>query len=161
MEEAHSPSPGEKHATLWGAHAAAADSDRSIEKMLRYAIQDEYLAQAEYLAIMGRHGNIKPFSNIAESEKSHISWLKDACNDARLPIPADSAAAYVTIPDSLKGSFQAGVTAEIDNIAMYDSFLSSAPLAAEENAALKDLFIRLRDASKNHLSAFRNGLSKY
>lgn len=155
------PLAAEETATPWGARAAAADSERSIEEMLRYAIQDEYLARAEYLAIMRKHGEIRPFSNIVRSEESHISWLKDAYSAAKLPIPPDTAMAYVVIPDTLKAAFQAGVAAEIDNIAMYDSFLDSPLLGKAENASLKALFIRLRDASKNHLAAFQNGLSKY
>lgn len=155
------PLAAEGTAVPWGARAAAVDSERSVEDMLRYAIQDEYLARAEYLAIMRKHGEIRPFSNIIRSEEGHISWLKDAYAAANLPIPPDIASAYVVIPDTLKAAFQAGVTAEIDNIAMYDSFLGSPLLAKAENASLKALFIRLRDASKNHLAAFQNGLSKY
>ena len=46
------PLAAEGNVALWGARAAAVDSERSVEEMLRYAIQDEYLARAEYLAIM-------------------------------------------------------------------------------------------------------------
>jgi len=155
------PLAAEGNVALWGARAAAVDSERSVEEMLRYAIQDEYLARAEYLAIMKKHGEIRPFSNIVRSEESHIAWLKDAYAAAKLPIPPDTASAYVVVPDTLKAAFQAGVTAEVDNIAMYDSFLASPLLGKAENASLKALFIRLRDASKNHLAAFQNGLAKY
>ena len=142
----------------WGARAAAQDSEKSVEEMLHYAIQDEYLARAEYQAIMKKFGTIRPFSNIARSEETHISWLVDAFNTAGLPIPADEAIAYVVVPDTLAEAFQAGVDAEIANIAMYDSFLDSHLLSRPENASLRTLFTRLRDASKNHLAAFRRGL---
>ncbi len=146
---------------LWGARAAQADTDRSVEEMLKYAIQDEYLARAEYLAIMRKHGEIRPFSNIVKSEESHIAWLKDAYASKGLRVPADDAATFVIVPASLEDAFRAGVAAEIDNIAMYDTFISSKLMQASENAALKALFERLRDASKNHLAAFQNGLGKY
>jgi len=144
-----------------GAKAAAADPDRTIPEMLRYAIEDEYLARAEYELIMRKFGTMRPFSNIMRAEESHIAWLREAYAQAKLAPPKDEAASLVTAPSTLKEAFQAAVQAEIDNIAMYDSFLSSGLLAKAENAALKDLFTRLRDASKNHLAAFQNQLAKY
>jgi hypothetical protein len=146
--------------SAWGAQAAASDQALSIESMLRYAIQDEYLARAEYEAIMKRYGVIRPFSNIIQSEESHIAWLKAEYTARALAIPADEAAALTVVPATLVEAFQTGVQAEIDNIAMYERFLASPLLAQAENAGLKALFIRLRDASKNHLAAFRNQLSR-
>lgn len=145
----------------WGAKAAAVDTDRSVTEMMRYAIEDEYLARADYIAIMKKHGDIRPFSNIIEAENNHIAWLRDAFTAATLALPADDAASLVSAPATLEEAFQAGVVAEIDNIAMYDSFLASTLIARSENASLKNLFVRLRDASKHHLKAFENGLAKY
>ncbi len=145
----------------WGAGAASADKDLSIEEMLNYAVQDEYLARAEYEAIIGKFGSQKPFSNIIKSEENHISWLKDAFKDKGLVMPADRANEYVVLPSSLKEAFQTGVAAEIENIKMYEIFIASDLIKKPDNDSLKSLFIRLRDASKNHLSAFKNGLAKY
>lgn len=145
----------------WGAKAAAADRDPSLEDMLRYAIEDEYLARAEYEAIMAKYGSMRPFSNIIRAEENHIAWLRQAYAAANLRVPADEAKSLVIVPATIKEAFQAGVAAEIDNIAMYDSFLASSLLRKPENAATRDLFVRLRDASKNHLAAFQNGLAKY
>jgi rubrerythrin len=147
--------------TARGAKAAALDSDRSVSEMLNYAIEDEYLARAEYDSIMKKFGNMRPFSNIIKAEENHIAWLRDAFADAKLALPKDEAASLVKAPDTIKEAFMAGVQAEIDNIAMYDSFLASPLMARSENASIKALFIRLRDASKNHLEAFQNGLAKY
>jgi hypothetical protein len=129
--------------------------------MMRYSIQDEYLARAEYLAIMKMYGEVRPFSNIIASEESHIAWLKDAFAGKKAAPPADEAARYVTVPASLKDAFKAGVDAEVANIAMYEKFISSELLASNENADLKAMFMRLRDASKNHLAAFKSGWAKY
>jgi rubrerythrin len=145
----------------WGAKAAALDLDRSIGEMLNYAIEDEYLARAEYDSIIKKFGDIRPFSNIIKAEENHIAWLRDAFAAANLALPKDEAASLFKIPDTIKEALQVGVQAEIDNIAMYDSFLASPLMARSENASLKALFIRLRDASKNHLAAFKNGLAKY
>lgn len=147
----------------WGSAGAAAvpAGELTLESMLAYAIQDEYLARAEYIAIQQRYGIQRPFSNIQRSEENHIAWLVDAYNTHGLPVPKDEAGRYVRIPASLKDAFLTGVDAEVANIAMYDRFLATPLLARPENAALRDLFTRLRDASQNHLQAFRTGLSRY
>ena len=153
--------PAQAGSTLWGAVAARSDSNPSLQSMLTYAIQDEYSARAEYEAIMAKFGSMKPFSNIIQSEQSHIAWLKDAYAARKLFVPSDEASKHTVIPVTLKSAFEIGVQAEIANIAMYDQFLATEVVKKPENATLKTLFTHLRDASKNHLRAFQRGLSKY
>lgn len=148
-------------AGAWGATAALADSDLTVEDMLTYALQDEYLARAEYVAIMARFGVARPFSNIKESEDSHIAWLGEAFAARAMALPADAAAPFVVMPNTLKEAFEAGVSAEVANIAMYDSFLAEPEMKDGSNNAIRDLFTRLRRASENHLRAFRTQLGKY
>jgi len=62
---------------LYGNAAAKADTNLTLESMLTYAIQDEYLARAEYVAIMAKFGSINPYLNIKQAEEQHIAWLKD------------------------------------------------------------------------------------
>lgn len=138
----------------YGAEAAKNDSALTLEDMLTYSIQDEYLARKEYELIMKTYGEQRPFSNIILSEEKHISMLTTLFNNYGLTIPVDQAANYVTVPSSLNAAYEAGVNAEIENIAMYDRFL-------QENLPqdVRNVFIALRDASKNHLSAFQNHLN--
>lgn len=147
----------ETSSSFWGAKAAAADANPTIEIMLRYAIEDEYLARAEYEAILKKFGSQRPFSNIVKSEETHIGWIKDAYAKLKLQVPADNASLHVVIPASLDEAFRTGVQAEIDNIAMYDHFLETELVLQSANKEYRDLFIRLRDASKNHLEAFKKG----
>jgi hypothetical protein len=147
----------ETKTALWGAKAAASDANPSIEAMLRYAIEDEYLARAEYEAIIKKFGSQRPFSNIIKSEESHIAWIKEAYTRLSLPVPADTASTHVVIPSTLDEAFKTGVQAEIDNIAMYDHFLKTNFIKNAANVYYRDLFVRLRDASKNHLAAFKKG----
>lgn len=144
----------------FGARGAEGRTSLSLEQMLTYAIQDEYLARAEYEAIMQRHGNVRPFSNIIGAEEQHILWLRDLFATHGLKVPADTSKGQVVIPSDLKTAFETGVQAEIDNIAMYEAFLGKAP-AAPLPADVRDLFQRLQAASENHLRAFRNNLSRY
>jgi hypothetical protein len=147
--------------TLYGNSAAKADTALTMEDMLTYAIQDEYLARAEYQGIMAQFGTIRPFSNIIEAEGTHVSWLEQAFNNYKLPIPKDEAKAYIHVPATLKEAYEAGVQAEIDNIAMYDRFLATPLVQDPKYADLKTLFTNLRNASTNHLEAFKNQLNRF
>jgi hypothetical protein len=146
---------------LYGNSAASSDHALTIESMLTYAVQDEYLARAEYVAIMTKFGQIPPYSNIKQAEEQHIAWLKDMFASLKLALPVDVAAKYIHVPSTLKEAAQAGVQAEINNIAMYNRFLAQPVLRDPRYAAVADLFTRLRDASSNHLAAFRKQLEKY
>ena len=149
----------------YGASAAveAIEAGRSftIVDMLRWAVEDEYLARGEYEAIMARFGTMRPYDNIMAAEEQHLAWLKAEYQARGLPFPSDGSASSVVVPADLKAAAQAGVDAEIANIAMYSSFLSRPELSRPENASVRDLFERLKRASENHLRAFKTQLSRY
>ena len=147
--------------TLYGNAAAKADSSLTIEDMLLYAAQDEYLARAEYVAIMGKFGTMRPFSNIMKAEENHLAWLKDAFAAYRIQFPADGTAGRLFVPATLLEAYKTGVQAEVDNIAMYERFLASPLLQGSQYADLRTLFTNLRNASDNHLRAFQNQLARY
>ena len=140
----------------FGARGAFSAENLTLMQMLTYAIQDEYLARAEYEAIMQEYGPMKPFSNIIRSEERHISWLVPFFEQYGFKIPEDYASDHVILPENIKTALEIGVQAELDNIAMYEVFL-------EENLPedVRDVFERLMAASKNHLEAFRRGSGRY
>lgn len=144
----------------FGALGAKDKTELSLEQMLSYAIQDEYLARAEYEAIIARHGNVRPFSNIIRAEEQHIRWLLDVYAAHGLQPPADPSAGVIVMPENLKSALETGVQAEIDNIAMYRAFLGDAA-AAPLPADVQVVFEQLQAASENHLRAFENNLSRY
>lgn len=136
-----------------GAAAAKEDNALTKEKMLTYAMQDEYLAKKEYEIIMDKYGQQKPFSSIIDAEKNHISQLTALFKKYNIPIPEDTSKDYAVLPQSLNEAYKTGVAAEIENIAMYEKFLKES-LPQD----IKDTFIALRDASKNHLDAFQKNV---
>lgn len=142
-------------AASYGAAAARASASPTVEQMLVFAIQDEYLARAEYELIMTKAGRVRPFSNIIKAEEQHIAWLTDLMRDQGYKAPADEGAAHAVLPRDLKAAYEAGVQAEVDNIAMYDAFLER-----DLPADARSLFERLRDASENHLRAYRTNLAR-
>lgn len=153
-ESINSSNEESTHLPKIGALAAKEDNTLTKEKMLIYSIQDEYLAKKEYELIMDKYGSQKPFSNIIEAEKTHISQLTELFNTYKINIPEDNSKDYVVLPNSLDDAYKAGVTAEIDNIAMYDRFLKE-----DLPQDIKNTFIALRDASKKHLAAFQNKIN--
>ena len=112
--------PGTSEKTLdYGSKGALAKEDFTLEEMLVYAIQDEYAAKAEYEKIMEEFNVDRPFSNIVESEITHIALLKPLFLDKGIQIPLDISANYVVIPKTLTEAYDIGIEAEIANIAMY------------------------------------------
>lgn len=150
------PASSETGDDVYGARAFSDASLLSVEDMLLYAIQDEYLARAEYEYIITELGEDKPFSNIIKSEETHIAMLKDLYNAYGLEIPEDDAALHLIVPADVREALETGVQAEIDNIAMYEKFLEQ-----DIPDDVRSSFEALRDASKSHLKAFQNNLAKY
>ncbi|MEA4814962.1 MAG: hypothetical protein VB112_08665 [Oscillospiraceae bacterium] len=141
--------------TGYGAIGALDDTDLSLLDMLTYAVQDEYLARGEYLAIMDEYGDSNPYKNIAAAEEKHLSLLKGVYDSYELVFPDDTSSEHIVVPDSLLEAAETGVNAEIDNIAMYKLFLSyNLPDDVEE------VFTALRDASESHLMAFQKQVEK-
>lgn len=140
----------------FGAKGALKDTSITLDEALVYAIEDEFLAQARYDTVIGKFGNIRPFSNIKAAEQQHINALVILFQKYDIQIPEDNAKQYVSEPGTLKEAFNAGVQAEIDNIAMYDK-LKAIPALPED---VKVVFTQLGNASKNHLRAFQRGAGR-
>mgnify|MGYP001342074920 CR=1 FL=1 len=139
----------------YGAKGAAADKDLSISDMLMYAVQDEYLAHGEYLAIIDKFGSQKPYDNIVSAEETHLAFLKEIYDSYGLDFPADDSADHIVIPADLLEAAETGVQAEIDNIAMYELFLS---YDLPEN--VYEVFTALKNGSDSHLLAFQKQVDK-
>lgn len=138
-----------------GAAAASVDSSYTLEDMLIYAIQDEYLARAEYEAIIEAFDVERPFSNIMKSEETHIALLTPLFEAYGYEMPTDTSGEYTHLPSTLAETFAIGVEAEINNIAMYEKFLSQ-----DLPEDVRDVFERLMNASENHLKAFERGAAR-
>ncbi len=140
----------------YGAAAVKEGTTYTVEQMLTYAIQDEYLAQAEYRAIIGQFGVSNPFTNIMKAEGVHVQRLLPLFTAYNVAVPADTAAGHVVLPETLEDIYQTGVTAEIHNIGMYEAFLKQEGLPED----VRDVFEALKRASENHLQAFQRNADK-
>jgi len=137
-----------------GSAGALTQESFTIEEMLHYAIQDEWMAEVEYAALMEEFGVARPFSNIREAELTHIDALLPLFETYGIELPEKPD--HVAIPDTLAETYQIGVDAEIANIAMYEKFLDDDSLPADIAA----VFTRLMNASENHLKAFERQVDR-
>lgn len=140
----------------YGAQHLTEEKDAyTLQEMLTYAIEDEYKARAEYELIIEKMDGGRPFTNIVKSEETHIALLKPLFEAHNIQLPEDSAGEHVFLPYTIDEALKIGVQAEIDNIAMYEKFLSQDLPEDVESA-----FERLKNASQNHLKAFKRGDSE-
>ena len=137
----------------YGSAGALDDTSLTLADMLTYAIQDEYLAYAEYDQILYDFGSVRPFTNIVRAESTHIEALLPLFAAYGITAPADEGADRAVSVKALTDAFQAGVTAEVNNIAMYETFLDQ---NLPDN--VRTVFESLMRASENHLRAFQNQL---
>ena len=148
-DAAANASPAEYTDAGYGAAGALADDTYTLDEMLTYALQDEYLARYEYALIMDEYGEIKPFVNIKKAEEQHIAELLPLFDKYSVDVPEDESAAYAVMPETLLEAGETGVQAEIDNIAMYEKFLQR-----DLPDDVRDVFEALKSASEKHLEAF-------
>ena len=133
----------------YGASAVVAGQTYTHEQMLTYAIQDEYLAQAEYQAYKKAFGENKVFTRLERAETNHIARLEGLFNTYGYSIPENTAASLVKVPATIETAYLDGVALEIENIDMYNAFLAQKDLPDD----LKLVFTALMGASQNHLRA--------
>ena len=133
----------------YGADRAFLQETFTLEEMLILAMEEEYMARTEYEMVMEQLGKIRPFSEIIESEIGHVNMMKDLLMKYNLPIPEDESRKYFKVPETMQQALEEGIKSEIENIKMYDLFLSK-----ELPEEVRKVFINLKRASKVHLSTF-------
>lgn len=140
----------------YGALAVREGNTYPLEQMLTYALQDEQLALAEYQAILNAFDTDRPFSNIIKAEEHHVSLLLPLFAAHGIAVPENTAQEHVTLPATLKEVFAVGVEVEVNNIAMFNTFLAQNDLPDD----VREVFEWLKRASENHLRAFERGLNR-
>lgn len=126
------------------------------------AFDDEYKAESLYKAILTKHGDVRPFSNIINAERHHSDMLIDLLktyNQAVPPNPYENGIkSKLQAPATLLEACQIGVVAEIENVALYDDTLLP---AVANYSDITEVMVRLRDASEDrHLPAFQRCVSR-
>lgn len=114
--------------------------------------EDESRAYAVYEMVMQQFGEVTPFVNIQRAELQHQAAWEFLFERYGIQLPSATMLDPIDF-ESLADACQLGVTAEIENAALYDTML-------DEFNAYPDLYqvaLALRNASEfNHLPAFEN-----
>jgi len=151
------PTSTDIKAATYGAKNAALKTSWTLEEMLQYSIEDEYMARAEYKYVITAFGNQNPFANILAAEETHINSIKGLYATRKMSVPEDKSGLYLVKPDNVKDALELGVEAEIANISMYKGFLATPNLPDD----VKIVFTQLQAGSESHLTAFKNVLQRY
>ncbi|MFH0993238.1 MAG: hypothetical protein V1761_02690 [bacterium] len=132
-----------------GAESALADEELTLEEMLTYALEDEYLAQAEYQAVIEAYGEVRPFINLVDAEAYHANLLLPLFSTYSVPALTPVSVDDITVADTLTAAIATSIEAEKANIAMYEKFLATDNLPAD----VETVFEYLLAASNRHLTA--------
>lgn len=144
---------GMSFADDYGATGAASQTSYTLKEMLDYGLEDEYLAKAEYELIVEHFNVSRPFTNILKAEENHIVALERLYKTYNIELPTVHPEEHTMLPASVAAAFETGVTAEIKNIEMYESFLDE-----DLPDAIRYTFEALKNASENHLQAFKRNV---
>jgi hypothetical protein len=125
-------------------------SDQEIQDLLA-VLDDEYKAHATYSQVLEDFGDVGPFANIRDAEGRHIDALLGILHSFDLLVPPNDWPGRVSRYSSVQEACSAGVTAEIDNAALYDGVLERT-----NRTRLITVYENLQRASReNHLPAFQ------
>ncbi len=117
---------------------------------LRAAWLDERRAQAFYGAVIEKHGQVRPFTNILNAEKRHeraVAALMDRYGVSR---PSEERLDVPIVPATIAECAKLSAQVERENVAMYDRLLRDV-----SEPDVRAVLGNLRAASlNNHLPAF-------
>jgi hypothetical protein len=115
-------------------------------------LQDEYHAERIYLGVLGDFGDVRPFANVVYAEQRHSESIARLYGNHGLVAP-ESLWSVDNVPHfgSPAEACAAAVSAELENVALYD-----AQLALDLPRDVRNVFENNRAASlERHLPAFQ------
>lgn len=134
--------------TIWGAESARTDNNLTLEKMIKYAIQDEYVQRARYEYVEKKYSKKEFMTTLAREENIHVYRMLELLSKHKITIPSDkSNEFFFKFPKTLEDAFVLLIKSEKDSIAMYEKFLQQNGVPEE----VKIVFTKQIEDSKRHL----------
>lgn len=128
----------------------------ALAQILLDALDDERKAEATYGAVIEKFGPVRPFVRIIEAERRHAAALERQMLRLGITMPTNTWSGKGVAPASLAKACEEAITAEIENIALYDRLL---PSVADQQVLR--VLTNLQAASRDrHLPAFRRWLER-
>lgn len=132
------------------------DPQGVLSQALRISAYDEFDAYNTYNNVMAKFGNVMPFANIINSEINHYNEVITLMQKYGVEAPIVQET-QIELPDTLQECCEIAVSAEIDNISLYNHLLTYV-----NEPDVRDLFYRIQAASyNNHLPAFRAAVASF
>ena len=135
----------------YGAKRITPTEKLTVQSILEYAAEEEYLARANYKAAITMTGTAKPFSDMVKKSDTDIASLQKLFTDRQLPVPTDESKIHVTFPFDFNSAKQAGEQMEADRLAMYERFLREPNLPND----LRVFFLQVKETSMKNLRTFQ------
>ncbi|MFZ1288266.1 MAG: DUF2202 domain-containing protein [Candidatus Phosphoribacter sp.] len=163
------PAPAAPGLVASAAGAPAGTADAALTARLLFAIEEERVARDLYQLFGTTYGGARPFSMIVRSEQQHVSAIQGLLTAYGITDTTGGRAAGSYVDPALQALYdqwkaqglasleaaeKVGVDLEKRDIADLE-----ATLATHVPSDVATVLTRLRDASKNHLSAFTNAVT--
>lgn len=140
----------------WGSGAANQDNNLTIEKMLKYALEDEYIKRTRYELICDKFDVKEPFYTMSKSETANIMKLITLFSKHNITIPADRSIEYIKTPKTLMEGYSLSIKGEENNAAMYEKFLKDNSIDVD----MKEVFIKLISSSRENMKSLHEEMIK-
>jgi hypothetical protein len=134
--------------------STSTETTYTLEEMLTDALEKEYMALAQYNAIMEQYGVQRPFSNHAQSKETNINVLLTLLENYNVNIATKDYDSIDNVPATLEEVYEIVLVQEEQTNEMYKNFL-------QQNLPddVKEIFEQLAFVSDNHVRAFQNMIS--
>jgi len=126
--------------------------DAEVIAAMDRTLQDEYHAESIYLGVLADFGDQRPFANVVRAEQRHSQSILRLYGNHGLVAPG-SLWTVGNVPhfDSVAEACTAAVSAELENVALYDTYM-----ALDLPRDVRNVFENNRVASlERHLPAFQ------
>lgn len=143
-------------ASGWGSGAANKDNSLTLEEMLQYAIEDEYMKRKRYELICQLFKVESPFYEMSKTETTNILKLIELFSKYNVPVTQDKSLDYIKTPKTLLEGYDLSIKGELNNAAMYDKFLEDSSL----NEDVKKVFKELKNISNKQIKVLQKEMEK-
>ncbi|MCD3194743.1 hypothetical protein G8S49_05415 [Clostridium botulinum C] len=140
-----------------GAKGAKEEKNLNLEKVLNYALEDEYMERTRCEMISDKYGEENNIAEIKMEQNTHIYKLLNLMKKNNIPLPGDKSREYLGgLPNTLSESYKLLVESKKESIEMYERFLKEYELPED----LKKVFEQLQLDCKKHMDMFSEYINK-
>lgn len=107
----------------YGADASFGDKELTLEEILTYTLESQYLSRNLNDSIVEKFGKVKPYIGIMENNEDNVSSLEELFSVYGYTLIEDKSASHVLIDEKFDNNLSSSYEEEMKNIVMYETFL--------------------------------------